>query len=355
MRTGEKPRASGYLLRHQRLRRYSGRMTSARFQLPPQGCILLVDKLEGWTSHDVVAKARRALSTRKVGHAGTLDPLATGLLVLGAGPSTRLLTYLVGLSKEYRATIRLGATTVTDDSEGEITGRAPAEDVDALLHDLDRIRAAAAELVGDILQAPSAVSAIKVDGRRAYDRVRSGEAVTLKERPVTVDRFDLGSPKRVALENGVAIDIEANVHCSTGTYVRALARDLGEKLGIGGHLTALRRTRVGPFDVEDAISMESLIDGEILLGVKEPAAVAATLFPQLALSESQALDLGHGKRVVLGEDQLAAEQRESTDHAAAIAPDGRLIGIVSVTDGRVKPISNFPTADTSQNPGGRAK
>ncbi len=313
-------------------------MTNEPTTLPPQGGILLIDKAGDWTSHDVVAKSRRALGTRKVGHAGTLDPMATGLLVLGAGPATRLLTHLVGLDKTYLTTIRLGITTVTDDREGDRVAVADPAALAAVLADPARIAAAVAELTGDIDQAPSAVSAIKVDGRRAYDRVRAGEQVELKRRPVTIHAFEIGEPRSATAEDGTpVIDLDATVRCSTGTYVRALARDLGELLGVGGHLTALRRTTVGPFDVADATSMDDLAAGSPgpLL---TPTAVAERLFPVLALTEQQTIDLGHGKRVDVG---AAAD----ADLVAAVAPDGRLVGLVKITGGRTRIVTNFPTPD----------
>ena len=326
-------------------------MTSERFTLPPQGGVLLIDKVGDWTSHDVVAKARRALGTRKVGHAGTLDPMATGLLVLGAGPATRLLTYLVGLDKTYEATIRLGATTVTDDREGDVIELAPTERLESLCENPERISEAAKALTGDILQAPSAVSAIKVDGRRAYDRVRSGETVELARRPVTIHEFELGEPRRVELDGGVAVDIDARIRCSTGTYVRALARDLGGSLDVGGHLTALRRTEVGPFRVTDALPHEALLVADFASAgegaLLAPADVASALFPRVSLTEQQSIDLGHGKRVDLDVAQVSAEQRDRTELAAAIAPSGRLVGLVSIRHGVVKPVTNFPTPDAS--------
>src|SRR3954452_20809526 len=218
----------------------------------PNG-VLLVDKPEGITSHGVVARARRAYGTRKVGHAGTLDPMATGLLVLGLGPSTRLLTYLVGLDKVYLATVRLGLATTTDDREGEPLG----ESADARgVADAD-LAAATAALTGRIEQVPSSVSAIKVDGRRSYARVRAGEAVGLPARPVTVTEFAVLG-RRDSDDVPGAVDVEVRVACSSGTYVRALARDLGAALGAGGHLTALRRTVVGPFDVQQAAALDAL-------------------------------------------------------------------------------------------------
>ncbi|MGW9019937.1 tRNA pseudouridine(55) synthase TruB [Leucobacter chromiiresistens] len=309
-------------------------MTNDPAILPAQGAILLVDKAEGWTSHDVVAKARRALGTRKVGHAGTLDPMATGLLVLGAGPSTRLLTHLVGLDKTYSTTIRLGAATVTDDREGERISTAGADAM--ALVTADRISAAAAELTGAIEQAPSAVSAIKVDGRRAYDRVRSGESVELRKRPVTVHAFELGAPRTGLDETGApVVDVDATIRCSTGTYIRALARDLGEALGVGGHLTMLRRTRVGPFDVADAAPTEALAVGDPL-PLRAPARVAEQLFPRLDLSEAQALDLSNGKK--LDVDASIAD----APLVAAVGPGDRLVGLVQVQRGRVRAVTNFP-------------
>lgn len=332
----------------------------------PQGGILLVDKAGEWTSHDVVAKSRRALGTRKVGHAGTLDPMATGLLVLGFGPATRLLTHLVGLDKTYETTIRLGANTVTDDREGEVLDIADADAVSAIAADSARIAAGITALTGAIEQAPSAVSAIKVDGVRAYDRVRAGEQVELKKRPVTIHRFAAGEPQLTEAAVGPAetadatsttdtthtvIDIDAVVDCSSGTYIRALARDLGADLGIGGHLTALRRTAVGPFQVADANPLAELAEGRIrtILG---PAEVAATLFPTIELDAQQTLDLGNGKRVEFG----------TTDHDAPLVaaigpainpvadptdPDGapRLVGLIEIKRGRARVITNFPVPE----------
>jgi tRNA pseudouridine55 synthase len=311
--------------------------------VPPQGGILLIDKADGWTSHDVVAKSRRALGTRKVGHAGTLDPMATGLLVLGAGPATRLLTHLVGLDKTYTTTIRLGIATVTDDREGDRISVADQLAFAALAADPARITAAVAGLTGPIEQAPSAVSAIKVDGRRAYDRVRSGETVELKKRPVTIHSFDIGEPRVTTESDGTqVIDVDATVRCSTGTYIRALARDLGEALGVGGHLTALRRTRVGPFDVSSAASMQALTTGAAL-ELLSPAAVAERLFPVLQLTEQQATDVAHGKRIEV-------DAAHDAELAAALAPDDRLVGLLEVKAGRTRVVTNFPTLEGQGTP-----
>ncbi|HHW84152.1 MAG TPA: tRNA pseudouridine(55) synthase TruB, partial [Actinomycetales bacterium] len=230
--------------------------------------LLLVDKPGGLTSHDVVARTRRALGTKKVGHAGTLDPMATGLLVLGVGRATRLLTYLVGVDKEYRATIRLGQSTLTDDAEGEVTSAPGATRVED-----SRLDEGLAALTGAILQVPSAVSAIKVDGKRSYARVRAGEEVDLPPRPVTVHSISRSAPRPSTAEDGTHVtDVDVVVACSSGTYVRALARDLGASLGVGGHLTALRRTRVGPFRVEDSHPLDSLTTAE-------PGVAARLLLP----------------------------------------------------------------------------
>ncbi|CAH0186170.1 MULTISPECIES: tRNA pseudouridine(55) synthase TruB [unclassified Microbacterium] len=288
--------------------------------------ILLVDKPGGLTSHDVVARTRRALGTRKVGHAGTLDPMATGLLVLGIEGATRLLTYIVGADKTYLATIRLGQASTTDDAEGEITVRASAEDVDAVTP--VRLADGIAALTGPISQVPSSVSAIKVDGRRAYDRVRAGEEVELKARAVTVSRFEVLAERR---GDGL-LDLDVVVDCSSGTYIRALARDLGEALGVGGHLTALRRTRVGPFDVADAADIESLEGASTLTA----AEAAARVLDRLDVSAQEARDLRHGKRLVDHAERLRGRQ------AAAIDEDGVLVGVVERRGRDLKSAMNMP-------------
>jgi tRNA pseudouridine55 synthase len=287
----------------------------------PSG-ILLVDKPGGMTSHDVVSRARKALGTRKVGHAGTLDPMATGLLLLGVDSSTRLLTYLVGLGKRYAATIRLGVATDTDDAEGEPTATADASAVTRAAID-----AAIAGLTGDLSQVPSSYSAIKVDGRRSYDRARAGEEVVLEPRSVTISRFDVLDERR----DGPLIDLDVIVVCTSGTYIRALARDLGAALAVGGHLTALRREAIGEFEVQDAVALDA-IDAAAL---RPPAAIAARLFPTATLDASQATDLTHGKRIRLDVGDAPV--------VAAVTADGRLAGLVSVTDGSAKVLVNFPT------------
>ncbi len=285
--------------------------------------ILLVDKPGGLTSHDVVARTRRAFGTRKVGHAGTLDPMATGLLVIGIEGATRLLTYIVGADKTYLATIRLGQSTTTDDAEGEVVSTTDAAGVDAA-----RIDAEIAGLTGRISQVPSAVSAIKVDGRRAYDRVRSGEQVELAAREVTVSRFDV-------LERRAGdgfVDLDVVVDCSSGTYIRALARDLGAALGVGGHLTALRRTRVGSFDVTDAVGLDGLEGARTLTA----AAAAALILQRLDVTADEARDLRHGKRLP------GAAARIEAGKAAAIDAEGMLVGIVERRGADLKSAMNMP-------------
>jgi tRNA pseudouridine55 synthase len=291
----------------------------------PNG-ILLVDKATGMTSHDVVARARRALGTRKIGHAGTLDPMATGLLVLGVGPATRLLTYIVGLDKTYLATIRLGVATDSDDADGQETHRADAGTVDAVTDAAiaDGIRA----LTGRIDQVPSTVSAIKVAGRRAYDLARAGETVELTARTVTVSRFDVLATRRDA----GTVDLDVVVDCTSGTYIRALARDLGAGLGIGGHLTALRRTRIGDFDVTDAAQTDAIADGELI----GPADAAAHVMVRLDVTADEARDLRHGKRLV------GAAPRLDGAHAAAVDPDGRLVGVLERRGADLKSAMNMP-------------
>lgn len=296
----------------------------------PNG-ILLLDKPGGITSHDLVSRTRRRAGTRKVGHAGTLDPMATGLMILGLGPSTRLLTYLVGLDKEYEATIRLGASTTTDDREGDVLESAPPAAVAALGD--DAIDAGIAGLTGAIEQVPSSVSAIKIDGRRAYARARDGEEVVIPARPVTVSAFDVLARREV---DGF-LDLDVRVTCSSGTYIRALARDLGAALGVGGHLTALRRTAVGPFAVAAAGEIDELDVPSALL---TPTSVAAELFPLLRLDAQSSADLANGKRIAVPE-----ELRDSKGLLAAVAPGERLIGLAERRGAVLKSVVNFPTED----------
>jgi tRNA pseudouridine55 synthase len=249
--------------------------------------VLVVDKPTGMSSHAVVARVRRATGIRKVGHAGTLDPMATGVLVLGLGRGTRLLHFLVGADKAYDATIRLGVTTATDDADGQAQQRCDARGLTE-----GEIGAAAERLTGEISQVPSAVSAIKVDGRRAYARVRAGEDVELEPRQVLVASFDVHRV-RPAHDEPAAVDVDVSVACSSGTYVRALARDMGAALGVGGHLTSLRRTRVGPFVLADAHAMDALDDGVMAAAI--PLGEAACRFlPSRVLSKDEAAQVRHG-------------------------------------------------------------
>lgn len=288
----------------------------------PDG-LVVVDKPAGLTSHDVVARVRRMAGTRKVGHAGTLDPMATGVLVLGVERATRLLTYLVGATKSYTATVRLGVTTVTDDAEGEVLARTPAAGVTD-----DQVAAGVRRLTGTIEQVPSAVSAVKVDGRRAYARVRAGEDVVLPARTVTVSRFALLATRCCDDPvDGPVVDLDVAVDCSSGTYVRALARDLGAGLGVGGHLTALRRTRVGPYALDVARTLDALADEFTVLPMADAARAA---FPARELDVDEARRLVHGQRLAavgLGEAPTAA-----------FAPDGTLVAIVSETGPTARPL-----------------
>ena len=291
----------------------------------PASGILLVDKPQGLTSHDVVSRTRKIAGTRKIGHAGTLDPMATGLLVLGMNSSTRLLTFLVGLGKEYFATIRLGQSSDTDDAEGTLGEPADTSGVGGAA-----VAAGIAALTGEISQVPSSFSAIKVDGKRAYSLARAGEDVELRARTVTIAAFEVLETRDV---DGF-VDIDVRVECSSGTYIRALARDLGLSLGVGGHLTALRRSKVGPFDVAQASTLEDLVVNDRLL---TPASVATTLFPAHRLDEQSVIDLVHGKRLEIPE--LAG----TDGPIAGLGPDGRLVGLLAANGATVKPLVNFPT------------
>lgn len=289
--------------------------------------LLLVDKPGGLTSHDVVSRVRRLARTRKVGHAGTLDPMATGLLVLGIGKATRLLTYLVGADKTYTATIRLGQATTTDDADGDVTAGAGAE-ISA-----ERISQEVAQLTGAIEQVPSAVSAIKVDGKRAYARVRAGEQVELRARPVTIHEFTLLATRQTASDEGTPVtDVDVRVRCSSGTYVRALARDLGDLLGVGGHLSALRRTHVGPFAVADAMELPGA--GEEAQPLVEPSLLPLpealkAAFPIRHADESEARALSYGQHIP------ASQTPEIT---GVLGPDGRALALVENRDGRARPV-----------------
>ncbi len=291
--------------------------------------LVIVDKPGGMTSHDVVARVRRLAGTKKVGHAGTLDPMATGVLVVGVEKATRLLGYLTLTEKEYAATIRLGQSTSTDDAEGEITGTASAADVSA-----ETLNKAVAGLLGEIRQVPPAVSAIKVGGQRAYKLTRAGAAPELQARPVTVYQFEVTAVRRA----GAQLDIDATVRCSSGTYIRALARDLGAALGTGGHLTRLRRTKVGGYGVEDARTLEQLADRFDVLPLAQAASAA---FPRRNLSADEARRLANGGRLAVA---VSTDQQASTDQqspTAAYAPDGTLIALVTEESGQARPLVVF--------------
>jgi tRNA pseudouridine55 synthase len=283
--------------------------------------LVIVDKPAGWTSHDVVGKMRRLAKTRRVGHAGTLDPMATGVLVLGVGKATRLLGHLALTEKGYDATIRLGESTNTDDAEGETTATASAADVTD-----EALRAGVAELTGPIEQIPPQVSAIKVNGERAYKMARKGEEVALAARPVTVHAFTVLDVRR----HGDVVDVDASIACSSGTYIRSLARDLGASLGCGGHLTALRRTRVGPYDLSMARTLERLAGEMEILPMNE--AVAA-VFPRRDVSDDDAWKVAHGGRLPaagLGPGPVGV-----------FAPDGTLLALVEEQGKVAKPLAVF--------------
>jgi tRNA pseudouridine55 synthase len=279
--------------------------------------LVVVDKPGGMTSHDVVARLRRFARTRRVGHAGTLDPMATGVLVLGVERATRLLTYLVGQDKTYLGTIRLGEATVTDDAEGEVVARTPAGHLTGA-----EIRRALGGFVGELDQVPSSVSAIKVNGVRSYARVRSGEAVDLPPRRVTISRLDV-----LAVRIGQStVDVDVDLDCSSGTYVRAIARDLGVALGVGGHLTALRRTAVGRFTLAEAVTLAELerLDDPVTLPL---AAAAERVLARRDVDAEAARVLSHG-------GPLAAAG--TTGPYAVFDPDGRVVAVVSDRDGRAR-------------------
>ena len=285
--------------------------------MTPDG-LLIVDKPAGWTSHDVVARCRRLCGTRKVGHAGTLDPMATGVLVLGINRATKLLTFLVGCDKTYTATIRLGQSTITDDADGEI---ATSYNVAGLTS--EAVERAVADLTGEIAQVPSSVSAIKVEGQRSYARVRAGQDVVLPARPVTVSKFDILG-KRARTVGGHAVwDLDVMVEVSSGTYVRALARDLGAALGVGGHLTALRRTRVGRFGIDGAHSLPELEIASEADGIPVVAlsVAARDSFAVRELTETESTAIGYGQRIA---SQLAGRSQP----VAAFAPDGHLVAML---------------------------
>lgn len=284
--------------------------------------LVVVDKPGGLTSHDVVGRCRRLFGTRKVGHAGTLDPMATGVLVVGIERATKILGLLTATDKSYSATIRLGQSTSTEDAEGEVLQDICASDVSDT-----QIEAAIAPLRGAIDQIPSAVSAIKVAGKRAYQMVRDGETVELASRPVRIDRFDVHSVRRLGDVGAGVVDVDVLVDCSSGTYIRALARDVGDALGVGGHLTALRRTRVGGFGLDQARTLEQLGDHAELSYSLDEACLRA--FPRRDLDEGQAIDASHGRPLPpAGIDGVYA----------ATAPDGRVMALLQDAGSRTKSV-----------------
>ena len=288
--------------------------------------LVIVDKPGGLTSHDVVARIRRLAGTRRVGHAGTLDPMATGVLVVGVEKATRLLGHLTLTEKQYDATIRLGQSTSTDDAEGEITGTAPATGLTP-----ETINKAIAELTGEIQQVPPAVSAIKVDGQRAYKLTRAGAAPELKPRPVTVYEFTVTAIRPAG--DGDLTDVDATVRCSSGTYIRALARDLGSSLGTGGHLTALRRTRVGGYGLDTAKTLDQLAER---FEVVPLARAAAAAFARRDLSADEARRVAHGGRLPAGPPGAG-----TPGPTAAFAPDGSLVALLAEQDGQARPLAVF--------------
>ena len=286
---------------------------------------LVVDKAGGMTSHDVVAVGRKALGTRKVGHAGTLDPMATGILVLGFGNGTRLLQYITDGDKSYLATIVLGASTITDDKEGEVISSAHAADVAD--SEIERVLKS---MIGTIAQRPSSVSAVKVGGERAYDRVRAGESFELEARNVTITQLDILAVRH--LDATTEVDVE--VTCSAGTFIRAIARDLGEALKVGGHLSALRRTRVAGFTESDAVSFQDLKDQKF--SPLNLADVARTTFSVRELSVEEVRELSFGRPL---------SENGTTSITAAMSPDNRLIALLKDDGKHAKPIAVFAAAN----------
>jgi tRNA pseudouridine55 synthase len=286
--------------------------------------LLIVDKPQSWTSHDVVAKIRKLAGTKRVGHAGTLDPMATGVLVVGVEKATRLLGYLTLAEKEYAATIRLGQSTDTDDADGAVIDCVPAKNIGEA-----EIRRAVSTLTGEISQVPPGISAIKVGGQRSYRLARAGRPPRLAARTVTVREFAVDAVR----PGGDVVDVDARVTCSSGTYVRALARDLGAALGVGGHLTALRRTRVGPYPVSQALTLADLAADLAMIPL---AAAAAAAFPRRDLTEAEAVAVAHGTRL--------AATGTGDQPVAAFAPDGSLVALLTDVDGRARSLCVFAAA-----------
>ncbi|TPQ16558.1 tRNA pseudouridine(55) synthase TruB [Streptomyces sporangiiformans] len=293
----------------------------------PDG-LVIVDKPSGFTSHDVVAKMRGIAKTRRVGHAGTLDPMATGVLVLGVEKATKLLGHLALTEKEYLGTIRLGQTTLTDDAEGEITESADASGITR-----DAIDAGITKLTGDIMQVPSKVSAIKINGVRSYKRARDGEDFEIPARPVTISSFSVYDVRGTVAEDGTPVlDLVVSVVCSSGTYIRALARDLGADLGVGGHLTALRRTRVGPYKLDSARTLDQLQEELTVMPLAEAAAAA---FPRWDVDAHRARLLTNGVRLEMPEEYAGVGA------VAVFGPEGRLLVLVEERKGKAKSLAVF--------------
>ncbi|MDH6128590.1 tRNA pseudouridine(55) synthase TruB [Kitasatospora sp. GP82] len=292
----------------------------------PDG-LVIVDKPEGLTSHGVVAKMRWLAGTRKVGHAGTLDPMATGVLIIGVERATRLLGHLMLTAKTYEATVRLGQNTVTDDREGDVTSSADASAVTR-----EQIDTGIAKLTGEIMQVPSKVSAIKIDGKRSYTRVREGEDFEIPARATTVHSFTVhGQRAAVAGDGTPVIDLDVTVECSSGTYIRALARDLGADLGVGGHLTALRRTKVGPYGLDSAHTLEQLEEKLEVLPIADAATAA---FPRWDIDAEQARLLSNGMR-------LKAPGLGVDGPIAVFDPEGRFLALVEEKGGSARPVAVF--------------
>ncbi|WP_105975550.1 tRNA pseudouridine(55) synthase TruB [Streptomyces geranii] len=293
----------------------------------PDG-LVIVDKPSGFTSHDVVAKMRGIARTRRVGHAGTLDPMATGVLVLGVERATKLLGHLALTEKEYLGTVRLGQNTLTDDAEGDLTSAADASGITR-----EAIDAGVAKLTGRIMQVPSKVSAIKINGVRSYKRAREGEEFEIPARPVTVSSFAVYDVRdAVAADGTPVLDLVVSVVCSSGTYIRALARDLGADLGVGGHLTALRRTRVGPYKLDAARTLDQLQQELTVMPVAEAATAA---FPRWNVDERRAKLLTNGVRLEMPEEYTGAGA------VAVFDPAGRFLALVEEEKGKAKSLAVF--------------